>query len=84
MQETKCNITFEPLYKSYSDKEVVGSLCHISDPKMTIGYKDGRFWGSARNGGITTPIDEKRLATIIKIHKLDVLLPSEFESYSQK
>lgn len=51
---------------------------------MTIGYKDGRYWGSARNGGITTPIDEKRLATIIEDYKLDVLLPSEFESYSQK
>lgn len=84
MQETKHNLSFEPLYKSYSDKEVIGSLCHISDPKMTIGYKDGKYWGSSRNGGITTPIDEKRLANIIKTYKLDVLLPSEFESYSQK
>lgn len=78
------NLSFEPLYKSYSDKEVIGSLCHVSDPKMTIGYKNGKFWGSARNGGITTPIEEKRLLNIVKLYKLDVLMPSEYERFSQK
>lgn len=85
MQEPIDNdLKFEPLYKSYSDKEVIGSLCHISNHKITIGYKNGKFWGSVRNGGISTPIEEKRLFKIVKLYKLDVLMPSEYERFSQK
>lgn len=77
-------LIFEPLYKSYSNKEVIGSLCHISKPKMTIGYKNNHFWGSARNGGITTPIEDKQLHKIVKEYGLDISLPKKYNDFSQK
>lgn len=78
------NISFEPLFKTYSSKEVIGCLCRIKDLNTTIGYKDGKFWGSIRKGGVTTHLNPNKLDKVIKVHKLDKLMPLEFERFSQK
>lgn len=79
MQETKCNIKFEPLYKSYSDKEVIGMLATINEPpfKKLVGWnaEKDKYWASiATKKNTRIPIDEPGTMVLVKKYKLDVLM----------